>query len=186
MAKNIAAFKCVQHRTNLDYGEMIGVAYMAVAEALADFDPSRGSIENRVGYMVRKRIIDHKRKMDHMSRPQRKRVYGEVRRLGDQLLKFDAYQPDYSLISLESVDSWDNKLVSKAPPVLSSLLVQQAMSILKPRDRRMLEMYYWEAMTMKKIGQFFGINESRVSQIVARCMVKMRNYLETPAAAATN
>ncbi len=52
-----------------------------------------------------------------------------------------------------------------------------AMDTLKPRYRRIVELYYFEGVTMRDAGRELGINESRVSQILTAARAQMRRYL---------
>jgi RNA polymerase sigma factor for flagellar operon FliA len=51
--------------------------------------------------------------------------------------------------------------------------LQQAMSVLPERYRKVMVLYYSNELTMKEIGGMLGINESRVSQIHKAALEKM-------------
>jgi RNA polymerase sigma factor for flagellar operon FliA len=64
--------------------------------------------------------------------------------------------------------------------------VRAAIETLPPRERRVICLYYYEEVTMKEIGAELGVNESRVSQLHARALRRLREALGTdlaPAAA---
>jgi RNA polymerase sigma factor for flagellar operon FliA len=66
--------------------------------------------------------------------------------------------------------------------------VQIAIQNLPPRERRVIALYYYGEVTMKEIGAELGVNESRVSQLHARAIRRLRDALGadlTPAAAAS-
>jgi RNA polymerase sigma factor FliA len=66
--------------------------------------------------------------------------------------------------------------------------VRQALATLPAREQRVIALYYYGEVTMKEIGQELGVNESRVSQLHARALRRLREALgaeQTPAAAAT-
>lgn len=52
-------------------------------------------------------------------------------------------------------------------------LLASGMAALPQRSRSIIEMYYRRDMTMREIGELFGINESRVSQIHKRSLELM-------------
>ncbi len=60
--------------------------------------------------------------------------------------------------------------------------VRNALSRLPPRERRILALYYFGEATMKQIGQQIGVNESRVSQLHARAVQRLRRLLAPPMA----
>ena len=45
------------------------------------------------------------------------------------------------------------------------------------RERRIITLYYFEEATMKQIGTAIGVNESRVSQLHARAVQRLRKAL---------
>ena len=55
--------------------------------------------------------------------------------------------------------------------------VRGAVAALPPRERKVIGMYYFGDVTMKKIGQAIGVNESRVSQLHARAVQRLRKLL---------
>jgi RNA polymerase sigma factor for flagellar operon FliA len=64
--------------------------------------------------------------------------------------------------------------------------VRQALATLPAREQRVISLYYYGEVTMKEIGQELGVNESRVSQLHARALRRLREALgaeQTPAAA---
>jgi RNA polymerase sigma factor FliA len=66
--------------------------------------------------------------------------------------------------------------------------VRTALATLPAREQRVIALYYYGEVTMKEIGQELGVNESRVSQLHARALRRLREALgadQTPAAAAT-
>jgi RNA polymerase sigma factor for flagellar operon FliA len=66
--------------------------------------------------------------------------------------------------------------------------VRAAIETLPARERRVISLYYYGEVTMKEIGAELGVNESRVSQLHARALRRLREALGaemTPAAVAT-
>ena len=64
--------------------------------------------------------------------------------------------------------------------------VRNAIATLPPREQRVIALYYYNEVTMKDIGAELGVNESRVSQLHARAIRRMREALGaevTPVAA---
>jgi RNA polymerase sigma factor FliA len=63
--------------------------------------------------------------------------------------------------------------------------VRRGMARLPARERHIVHMYYFGEATMKQIGEAIGVNESRVSQLHARAMQRLRKLLAAePAASA--
>lgn len=64
--------------------------------------------------------------------------------------------------------------------------VRRAVATLPAREQRVIALYYYGEVTMKEIGTELGVNESRVSQLHARALRRLREALgadATPAVA---
>src|SRR5262249_8887185 len=62
--------------------------------------------------------------------------------------------------------------------------VRRAIASLPARERKVIALYYYRDVTMKQIGKEIGVNESRVSQLHARAIQRLRKALALPATAA--
>jgi RNA polymerase sigma factor for flagellar operon FliA len=62
--------------------------------------------------------------------------------------------------------------------------IRAALSSLPPRERKVIGMYYYAESTMKQIGAEIGVNESRVSQLHARAIQRLRKALGADCSAA--
>lgn len=55
--------------------------------------------------------------------------------------------------------------------------VRAAIAALPARERKLISLYYYGEVTMKQIGAAIGVNESRVSQLHARAIRRLRDSL---------
>src|SRR6187399_1179925 len=62
--------------------------------------------------------------------------------------------------------------------------VRAAIGALPARERKVISMYYYAEATMKQIGTAIGVNESRVSQLHARAVQRLRKALGAECSAA--
>jgi RNA polymerase sigma factor for flagellar operon FliA len=53
--------------------------------------------------------------------------------------------------------------------------IMAAVSTLPPREQKVIGLYYYREATMKQIGEEIGVNESRVSQLHARAIRRLRS-----------
>jgi RNA polymerase sigma factor for flagellar operon FliA len=129
-----------------------------------------------------------------------RRVGADESRLERTIVRINTIESTSPLAHVDSVDSASLPavLVPSEPPAPDSLFeqgevkdrVRAAMAKLPPRERHIVRLYYFGDATMKQIGEEIGVNESRVSQLHARAMQRLRSLLsedsaqETPAPAA--
>jgi RNA polymerase sigma factor for flagellar operon FliA len=57
--------------------------------------------------------------------------------------------------------------------------VRAAIASLPPREQKVIGLYYYQEATMKQIGAEIGVNESRVSQLHARAIRRLKDALLT-------
>jgi RNA polymerase sigma factor for flagellar operon FliA len=59
----------------------------------------------------------------------------------------------------------------------------QALKTLNERDRLVISLYYYEELTLREISEVLGVTESRVCQLHARAIMRLRASLRTYTAA---
>ena len=62
--------------------------------------------------------------------------------------------------------------------------VRGAIARLPSRTRAMLGMYYDDELTLREVGEVFGVTEARVSQVLGKTMLQIRACLQAEAAPA--
>jgi RNA polymerase sigma factor for flagellar operon FliA len=54
----------------------------------------------------------------------------------------------------------------------------KAIDSLQEREQQLVQLYYYEELTLKEIGQVLDISESRTSQILSRTIMKLKQLLD--------
>jgi RNA polymerase sigma factor for flagellar operon FliA len=121
------------------------------------------------------------------------RIGSDVPRLERTILRINTIESTSPMANLESVDSATLPAVLvPSEPLSPHRLFEQgemrdrvrvALESLPAREQRIIRLYYFEEATMKQIGRAIGVNESRVSQLHARAISRLRQALESPEAA---
>ncbi len=121
-----------------------------------------------------------------------KRVGVEEPQLERMIIRINTIESTSPLANFDTMDSASLPavLVPSEPASPERLVernqtrtrVRGALSRLPARERRILALYYFGESTMKQIGHEIGVNESRVSQLHARAIQRLRRLLSpTPA-----
>jgi RNA polymerase sigma factor for flagellar operon FliA len=125
------------------------------------------------------------------------KVGSDEKRLGRTIVRIHTIESTSPMASADHVDeaSLPAALVPSEPDSPDSAYertelkerIRHAMASLPARERRLVGLYYFGDVTMKEIGAELGVNESRVSQLHARAIQRMRSALEpgAPTARAT-
>ena len=125
-----------------------------------------------------------------------RRVGTDEARLERTIVRINTIESTSPIANLEGLDSstLPAVLVPSEPPSPDRLYEQSevrermrsALALLPARERRIVGLYYFQEATMKQIGDAIGVNESRVSQLHARAIDRLRKVLAAgtkPAAA---
>ena len=56
-------------------------------------------------------------------------------------------------------------------------LLKEALEMLTEKERRVIELYYYEDLSVKEIGYALDVSESRVSQLHTKALSKMKTKM---------
>jgi RNA polymerase sigma factor for flagellar operon FliA len=117
------------------------------------------------------------------------RVGSDEKRLGRTIVRINAIESTSPLASSDRMDesSLPTALVPSEPERPDAAYerrqttsrVRGAIASLPKREQKVIALYYYAEATMKQIGAEIGVNESRVSQLHARAIRRLREALGT-------
>ena len=85
---------------------------------------------------------------------------------------------DDSLEIIDTIeDAKNSNPLDKAEEVNTKVELEKALKRLPERERMIMVLYYQEDMTLKEIGEAVNISESRVCQLHAQAIMKLKNIL---------
>ena len=56
-------------------------------------------------------------------------------------------------------------------------VLKDTLELLTEKERRVIELYYYEELTLKEISGVLGVTESRISQLHTKALLKMRKKM---------
>src|ERR671914_1179945 len=111
----------------------------------------------------------------------------DEKRLGRTIVRIHTIESTSPLATSETVDEacLPTALVPSEPEAPDAAYercemqdkVRNAIASLPPREQKVITLYYYGDVTMKQIGAEIGVNESRVSQLHARAIKRLRVVL---------
>jgi RNA polymerase sigma factor FliA len=117
------------------------------------------------------------------------KVGSDEKRLGRTIVRINAIESTSPLANNEHLDeaSLPAALIPSEPEQPDTQYereetkerVRAAIASLPPREQKVIGLYYYGEATMKQIGAEIGVNESRVSQLHARAVRRLRDALGT-------
>src|SRR6478672_9689518 len=115
------------------------------------------------------------------------RIGSDEARLGRTIVRINTIESTSPLSAGEHLDesSLPAALVPSEPDAPDKAYEEQevrdrvraAIASLPPRERKVIGLYYYAEATMKQIGAEIGVNESRVSQLHARAVSRLKKAL---------
>ncbi len=115
------------------------------------------------------------------------RVGSDEKRLSRTIVRINTIEATSPLASGDHVDESNlpTVLVPSEPDAPDTAYekteaqerVRNAIAALPPREQTVISLYYYREATMKEIGAEIGVNESRVSQLHARAIKRLRESL---------
>jgi RNA polymerase sigma factor FliA len=117
------------------------------------------------------------------------KIGSDEKRLGRTIVRINAIESTSPLANNENLDesTLPTALIPSEPEQPDEAYERQetkdrvcaAIASLPPREQKVISLYYYGEATMKQIGAEIGVNESRVSQLHARAIRRLRDALGT-------
>ena len=117
------------------------------------------------------------------------KVGSDEKHLGRTIVRINAIESTSPLANNEHLDesTLPTALIPSEPEQPDAAYERQetkdrvcaAIASLPPREQKVIGLYYYGEATMKQIGAEIGVNESRVSQLHARAIRRLRDALAT-------
>jgi RNA polymerase sigma factor for flagellar operon FliA len=193
----------------LEFEDAVGYGTCGLVEAVRRYDPSKGT--NFHAYAVQRirgSMIDAFRRMDRLSRTMRQKAR-DVQRAQSDLESILGRSPNdqeaadhlgltvekYRDRMLERDDDGDSFPAAEMPTADEDIDFTRAfeerelyedlarsVQALPERERLVVSLYYVEHLTMKDIAQVLSVSETRVSQLHAQAVKRLRRALMREAA----
>lgn len=207
LVRRIALHLIARLPSHVQLDDLMQAGMLGLLEAANKFDASRGaSFATYAGIRIRGSMVDEIRSGDWVPRSVHKhsREIGRAMqaleaRLGrdptdreiaaELQMTLDQYYQALSDAAAGKLHSFDALLEDDQPAGVRDELartieqdetrtqVASAIGELSDREQLVLALYYDEGLNLKAIGQVLGVGESRVSQIMSRAVVRLRERL---------
>lgn len=179
--KTLGLFLARGVAAKVDREEMEGAVLEAAANALHRFDPDRGvALSTHIICRVKFAIREELRRQDWLTRGDRHSV--------NRMIAEGAPLPEWALPPLSLSECCEDgegndgeSLVEQLPDAANveaeAMLrcrSQELLALLTPRERELVLLYLWQGHTLKEIAARFQRSESRIHQIWADALARMR------------
>ena len=188
--------------SSVDFNDLVSIGYEELVKLAKRYDSSIN--DNFWGY-AQKRIkgamLDFLRSLDTVSIGDRKLIK-EIDKVIERYMSNHGYEPDdEEIAAILNVDVSKIKKARQSSEIYSVMpiedqlnyfddvskkveqeeLIEKIEEIVKKfgeKEQLIIQLYYFEEMSLKEIGEILGITESRVSQIHKNVIKKLRERLK--------
>lgn len=106
-------------------------------------------------------------------------IQGYVNYISMMSLETILYGEDEDMSLLNSIEDTTSPSPQKNLEEKEKLeYLRRALDNLKERDRMILNLYYYEGLTLKQVGEVLSVSESRVCQLHSRAILNLRKEIE--------
>ncbi|MDU1413214.1 MAG: FliA/WhiG family RNA polymerase sigma factor [Clostridium sp.] len=106
-------------------------------------------------------------------------IQGYVNYISMMSLETILYGEDEDMSLLNSIEDTASPSPQKNLEEKEKLeYLRRALDNLKERDRMILNLYYYEGLTLKQVGEVLSVSESRVCQLHSRAILNLRKEIE--------
>lgn len=144
----------------------------SLRKKVKDIESTYSKLQNEKGrYVSDDEVAEHL----NMSTAELNRTIGEANAFF--LLSYEELLLDNSSIGQDSltIDSTESKLQDEELKKMIALSIDQ----LNESERTVISLYYYEELKLKEIAEILNLTQSRVSQIHAKALMKMKAYLKS-------
>lgn len=198
------AFRLKEHLpSSIDVNDLIGVGIEEMIKLSRRYDKDQN--DNFWGF-ARKRVngsmLDYLRRLDVMSRNNRK-ILKDIDAILDEYFLENECEPDDEYLAKKLEIDVERVREVRAAHAISYTLpldeqlemysedetlekiekdellehINEVLSSLKERDQLIIQLYYYEELSLKEISEILNVSESRISQIHKKLLKKLRERL---------
>ncbi len=188
--------------SSVDFNDLVSIGYEELVKLAKRYDSSIN--DNFWGY-AQKRIngamLDFLRSLDTVSRGDRKLIK-EIDKIIERYMANHGYEPDdeeiaaildvdvskvrkarqsseiYSVMPIEDQLNYFDDVSKKVEQEELIEKIEEILEELGEKEQLIIQLYYFEEMSLKEISEILGITESRVSQIHKNVIKKLRERLK--------
>ncbi len=192
----------------MELEDLVHIGVLGLIDAINKFDPAKDvKFETYAEFRIRGAILDELRKEDILPRYKReivKKVDEAINKLSTKYMRhpteeeiakelnisvddvFEAlkHKDNSCYLSYSDIEPFLGDIKTLYDPQVNAIKndlkekLVKALMKLSEKERLVLNLYFYEELTLKEIGEILEISESRVSQIRSQAMKKLKKYFK--------
>jgi RNA polymerase sigma factor for flagellar operon FliA len=170
----------------IEFDELVNTGIIGLIKAIDKFDASKAQFSTYAYIKIRGEILDYLRSLHILPRSMREKIKKEkeegkdipLSNLAIMISMEKALGPDEG--SSKLIDIMISDDIGPEDQAISSQMTElliEAMEQLNDKEKRTLQMFFFEEREPKEIAKSLGISQSRVSQIKTQAINKLKKIL---------
>jgi RNA polymerase sigma factor (sigma-70 family) len=157
VAKKLIRGRFTQVNAQVDYDEALSIGGLALVKSARKWDPNRGILFSTYACRAISCDVYHIMYGKSMERNSRGKVM--FSRVSSEVLA-TVVSPDDDLCGGLDEDSY--------------IELTRAVKSLEGRDKKIVDLYYYNSLTYKQVGEHIGVTRERVRQLLGKVIKKLR------------
>ncbi len=191
LVKRIAAKIYTNIKGKVEFEELLNYGIFGLLTSIERFEESRGlKFETFATHRIRGAILDGLRELDPLKRGTRSKVKKLDRAINELKSSLDKSPNDKDIaeylsiteeelldwyVEIDAPSAFGNELTTSEN---SSIDLSMAIDSLDEREKQIIDLYYYEDLSLDEIAKILNISISRVSQIHGKALIKLKSQLE--------
>ncbi len=171
--------------SGIEFDELVNTGIIGLMKALDRFDASKAQFSTYAYIKIRGEILDYLRSLHVVPRTMREKIKKEKEEgkeipLSNLAIMISMEKAISTDGSMQLIDTLVSEEKSPEECAISSEVNERivvAMEQLNEKERRTLQMFFFEERDPKEIAETLGVSQSRVSQIKSQAIKKLRSIV---------
>ncbi|NPA11280.1 MAG: RNA polymerase sigma factor FliA [Epsilonproteobacteria bacterium] len=187
--------------SSVDFNDLVSIGFEELVKLSKRYDPAKN--DNFWGYAKTRiygSMLDFLRSLDTVSRGDRKLIKQIDKVVNEYLSKYNREPTDEEIADILGIDIEKVRKARVADEIYTVMPIEEQLNFyddvskkveedeliehitrilskLPQNEQLVIQLYYFEEMSLKEIAEILGVSESRVSQIHKKVIKKIRNEL---------
>lgn len=173
----------------IDFDELVNTGVIGLIKAIDKYEEDKAKFSTYAYIKIRGEILDYLRSLHIVPRTMRDKIKKEKEDNPDKVIPLSNLAIMISMEKALSNEEGSLKIVDtlvsndKGPEeeaIVSEMVenLVKAMSHLNEKERKAIQMFYFEERDPKEISKLLNISQSRVSQLKSQAIIKIKKILE--------
>ncbi|SMO56506.1 RNA polymerase, sigma 28 subunit, SigD/FliA/WhiG [Balnearium lithotrophicum] len=169
----------------IDFDELVNTGVIGLIKAVENYNEKKSSFSTYAYIKIRGEILDYLRKLDPLPRNIRNKIKkSDWNEIKDEVSFFISIERELfnGSDTLKIKDTLVSSVINPETDLIKkelTALLSRAIGELSEREQLVLQLLFVEELDLKSVAEILGVTVSRVSQIKAGALKKLKDIFKT-------